>query len=149
MKNQEASYVASKLVNKLISIRGVLLQLYSDLESNFESKVFQEVCRLLGINKTRTTPRRPQSDGMVERANRTIQNMIASYISDKQDDWDEYIPLLMLAYRSSVHETPGVSPAAMVFGRDLNLPIDMAMGRPVREEKLSASDHLINWSKDC
>ena len=68
-----------------------------------------------GINKTRTTPRRPQSDGMVERANRTIQNLIASYISDKQDDWDEHIPLLMLAYRSSFHETTGVSPAAMVF----------------------------------
>ena len=133
LKTQEATHVAEKLVNRFISIFGVPLQLHSDRGTNFQSKVFQEVCSLLGIEKTRTTARRPQSDGMVERANRTIQNMIASYVSDKQDDWDEHIPLLMLAYRSSVHETLGVSPAMMMFGRDLTLPIDMAVGRPVRE----------------
>ena len=93
-KHTEAPYVPSKLVNKFISIHGVPLQLHTDCASNFESKVFQKVCRLLGINKT---PRRPQSDGMVERANRTIHYMFSSYISEKQDDWDENIPLLMLA----------------------------------------------------
>ena len=72
LKTQEAKYVASKLVKRFISILGVPLQLHTDLGSNFESKVFQEVCKLLGINKTRTTVRRPQSDGMVERANRSI-----------------------------------------------------------------------------
>ena len=78
---------------------------------------------------------------MVERANRTIQNMIASYISDKQDDWDEHIPLLMLAYGSSIHETLGVSPAMMTFGRDLTLPIDLALGRPERDERRCITDH--------
>ena len=97
------------------------LQLHKDLGSNFESKVFQEVCKLLGIDKTRTTVRRPQSDGMVERANRSIQNMISSYISDKQYDWYEYIPLYMLVYRSSIHETTGVSPVMMMLGRELTL----------------------------
>ena len=117
LKTQEAKYVASKLVNRFISILGVPLQLYTDLGSTFESKVVQEVCKLLGINKTRTTVRRPQSDGMVERANRSIQNMIASYISDSQDDWDEHIPLLKMAYRSSVHESTGISPALMMLDR--------------------------------
>lgn len=50
-------------------------------------------------------------------------------------------PLLLLAYRSSVHETLGVSPARMIFGRDLTLPIDLAMGRPVREEKHCVTDY--------
>ena len=63
---------------------------------------------------------------MVERANRSIQNMIASYISEKQDDWDEHLPLLMMAYRSSIHESTEVSPGMMMFGRVLTLPIDMA-----------------------
>ena len=111
------------------------------MATNFESKVFQEVCKLLGIDKTRTTPRRSQSDWMVERANRTIQSMIASYISDKQDDWDKHILLLMLACRSSVHETLGVSPAMMTFGRDLTLPINLVLGRPVKEQTICATDH--------
>lgn len=125
------THIAEKLVNRFVSIFGVHLQLHTDLATYFESKVFQEVCRLLGIDKTWTTVRQPQSDGMVERANQSIQNMIASYISDKQDDWDEHIFLLMIAYRSSVHETSGVSP-------DM---IDMALGSLVREERLSATDH--------
>ena len=83
----------------------------------------------------------PQSDGMVECANRNIQNMIASYVSDKQDHWDEHLPLLMLAYRSAVHETLGVSPAMMMLGRDLTLPIDLAVGRPVRDDRISVTDH--------
>ena len=141
LKTQEAKYVASKLVNRFISILGVPLQLHTDLGSNFESKVFQEVCKLLGINKTITTVRRPQSDGMVERANRSIQNMIASYISDSQDDWDEHIPLLMMAYRSSVHESTGISPAMMMLGRELTLPVDMTLGRPIRDERLCGTEH--------
>ena len=141
LKTQEAKYVATKLVNRFISIFGVPLQLHTDLGSNFESKVFQEVCKLMGINKTRTTVRRPQSDGMVERANRSIQNMISSYISDTQDDWDENRPLLMLAYRASIHETTGVSPAMMMFGRELTLPVDMTLGRPIREDRLCATEH--------
>ena len=141
LKTQEARCVTSKLVNKFISIFGVSLQLHTDLGRNLESEVFQEVCQLLGIDKTRTSIRRPQSDGMVERANRSIQNMIVSYISDKQNDWDEHIPLLMMAYRFSVHETTGISPAMMMFGRELTLPIDMTLGKPIREDRLFATEH--------
>ena len=47
----------------------------------------------------------------------------------------------MLAYRSSVHETLGASPAMMTFGRDLTLPIDLALGRPVKEQTICATDH--------
>ena len=78
---------------------------------------------------------------MVERANRPIQNMISSYISDSQDDWYEHIPLLMLAYRSSVHKTTGVSSAMMMFGRELTLPVDMTLGRSIRDERLCATGH--------
>ena len=82
LKSQEATHIAERLVNRFISIFGVPLQLHTNMATNFESKVLQEVCKILGIDKTRTTARRPQIDGMVEQANRTFQNMIASYISD-------------------------------------------------------------------
>ena len=65
LKSHDAKYVATKLVNRFISIYGVPLQLHTDFGSNFESKVFQEVCKLLDNDKTQTTVRRPQSDGMV------------------------------------------------------------------------------------
>ena len=58
LKTQEAKHFASKLVNRFISTFGVSLQLHTDLGSNFEFKVFQELCKLLGTDKTRTTVRR-------------------------------------------------------------------------------------------
>ena len=47
-----------------------------------ELDVFQEMCKILGKEKTRTTPYNPQSDGMVERANRTIENMLSTFVSE-------------------------------------------------------------------
>jgi transposase InsO family protein len=67
------------------------MEIHSDQGSNFESQVFKEMCKLLGLHKPRTTSLRPQSDGMVERFNATIENMLASFVSENQKDWDEYI----------------------------------------------------------
>ncbi|GFW24233.1 retrovirus-related Pol polyprotein from transposon 412 [Trichonephila clavipes] len=52
-----------------------------------------EVCELLGIDKTKTTPLHPQSDGMVERFNRTILNNLSLMVSKNQQDWDQKVPL--------------------------------------------------------
>ena len=142
LKNTTAEYVAKKLVNKFISIFGVPLELHSDQGTTFESNVFQETCKILGIHKTRTTAARPISDGMIERANRTIENMLAAYVSDNQLDWCTHLPLLMLAYRSSIHESTGVTPCAMMFGRQINLPIDLVMGRPVDNTRTQTVNYV-------
>lgn len=59
LKNQEATTVPKKLEERIVSIFGVPLSIHSDQGSNFESDVFREFCKLLGITKTRTTPLRP------------------------------------------------------------------------------------------
>jgi hypothetical protein len=106
------------------------MHIHSDQGKTFESEIFQEICKIFGIIKTRTTPYRPQSDGMIERANRTIENMLSLFVHENQKNWDELIPLLMLAYRSSVHETTGVSPHEMMFARPASLPVDIVLGKP-------------------
>ncbi|KAL5011228.1 hypothetical protein ScPMuIL_011687, partial [Solemya velum] len=67
--DQEAKTVAQVLTYKFFTRFGVPKQLHSDQGGNFESKLFKELCSLLGINKTRTTAYRPESDGMIERFN--------------------------------------------------------------------------------
>ncbi|CAG2223000.1 unnamed protein product [Mytilus edulis] len=113
-----------------VTIYGVPLSIHSDQGSNLESNVFEEMCIIWGIHKTRTTPFRPKSDGMVEKSNSTIETMLSAFVSKHQRDWDEYIYLLMLAYRSSEHESLGTSPCSMLFGREVNLQVDLILGRP-------------------
>ncbi|GFX15549.1 retrovirus-related Pol polyprotein from transposon 412 [Trichonephila clavipes] len=77
ISNQEVSTVAEVLVQHWISRFGVSLQLQSDQGRNFESAVCKRLCEILAINKTRTTASHPQSDGLVERFNRTILNSLS------------------------------------------------------------------------
>ena len=131
--NQEAETVATVLVEQFVCRFGVPRQLHTDRGTNFESDLFQQVCRLLDIDKTRTTSRRPQSDGMVERFNRTLECMLTMYVEKHQNCWDEYLPYVMLAYRSSVHESTGFSPSMLMLGRELQMPLHTVIPTPQLE----------------
>ncbi|XP_055865165.1 uncharacterized protein LOC129922553 [Biomphalaria glabrata] len=140
--NQEATTVAETIVENWISQFGVPMELHSDQGRNFESRVFQEMCRVFGIDKTRTTPLRPQSDGMVERFNLTLEQYLVTKVTDdRQDNWDTHIPMFLLSYRSSIHCTTTYSPAKMLFGRELRLPSDLLFGLP-RDTPATATEYV-------
>ena len=142
--NQEAATVATVIVEQFICRFGVPRQLHTDKGSNFESELFQQVCQLLDIDKTRTTSRRPQSDGMVERFNRTLECMLTMYVEKHQNRWDEYLPYVMLAYRSSVHESTGFSPNMLMLGRELQMPIHTVVPTPLssKQEAQGMDDYV-------
>ena len=109
---------------------GVPGELHSDQGNNFESRVFAEICKLLDIEKTRTTPMHPQSDGPVERFNRTLVEMLRGKIKEDQKYWDLQLPACMMAYRGAVHESTGVSPNLLMLGRELEVPLDAITEAP-------------------
>ena len=122
--NQEATTVARKLVDEF----SLPEQLHSDQGRNFESAIISEVCKLLGVQKSRTTPYHPQSDGLVERFNRTLLNMLATAVYDRPFEWEQHLPRLCHAYNTSVHPTTGSSPFYLMFGRQARMPVDVMLG---------------------
>ncbi|GFU12364.1 retrovirus-related Pol polyprotein from transposon 412 [Trichonephila clavipes] len=92
-------------------------------------------------DKTRTTALHPQSDGMVERFNRTILNNLSLLVSSNQQDWDKKLPFFLLDYRSSVHETTSYSPSQMLFGRYLHLPSELLFSGPL-DAPLSSEEYI-------
>ena len=138
--NQVAATVARVFVEEFVSRYGIPKEVHSDQGRNFESNLMAEVCKLLGIKKTRTCPLHPRGDGFVERFNRTLLSMMITLLDPdrNQKDWDEQIPYAMFAYRSSVQESTGESPAMMMLGRELTLPVDVLVERPVDEERPTA-----------
>jgi hypothetical protein len=128
--NHEASTVAEALVTNFFCRFGILRELHSDQGPNFEPCLLQEVLQCLGVSKTRTTPLHPQSDGMVERYIKTVEEHLRKVIASHQRDWDERLPFFFLAYRASTHDKTGLTPASLVFGRELRLPYDLLFGAP-------------------
>ena len=94
----------------------------------------------MGIKKTRTTAYHPQCDGLVERQNRTLQGIISSFVSEHRVDWDDWLDQAVFAYNTSVHESTGISPYEMVFGRSARMPIEVELGVPLRSPS-SQSDY--------
>ena len=132
LPNQTAQLCADAIVNGFITIFGVPRQIHSDQGRNFTSELFTEMSKLLGVTKTRTTPYRPQSDGMCERFNRSMLMMLRAVVNESRTDWDDWLPHVALAYNSSAHETTGLSPFKMMLGREANLPLDVMFGPPPR-----------------
>ena len=89
--HQEAVTVATKLVDEFFCRFSIPLQLHSDQGQQFESDVMKEVCQLPQISKTRMTPYHPQSDGLVERFNRTLISMLATSAQDNPTQWESHL----------------------------------------------------------
>ena len=62
---------------------------------------------------------------MVERFNRTPEDQLVIFEEHDEKDWDDHLTLLMTLYRSAVRESTKKTPAKLMFGRELNLPIDL------------------------
>jgi len=131
-QDQRASTVAELLVSRVFSRFGPPTIVHSDQGRNFESNLMYEICRLMGIHKSRTTAYHPQCDGQVERQNQTLQNILSSFVSQHRDDWDNWVALAVYAYNTSCHASTGLSPYEMVFGRDARTPIELDLGLPLK-----------------
>ena len=99
------------------------------------------------MQKTRTSPYRPQSDGLVERFNRTLQQMLASYVNENRNDWDDHLPYMCMAYRSTVHESTKFSPNRLMLGREVNLPLDIMIGAPPSSGVSPCYVQYVEWVK--
>ena len=127
--NQEATTVANTLVEE-VSCGFRLPGSCNDQERQFESVLVAEVCRLLGIQKSHTTAYHPQGDGLVERFNCTLLDMLATCTREHPTTWESHLRKVCFAYNASEHPTTGFSPAYLMFGRELTVPVDLMYGPP-------------------
>ncbi|KAH9123084.1 hypothetical protein AeMF1_005847 [Aphanomyces euteiches] len=114
------------LFDEVLCRFGIPDKLLSDRGSNFVSELATTVYTTLGIYKLASAPYHPQGQGLVERFNHTIVQMMKIYVNDHHTDWDTYLPRLLFASRTAHHETLGDSPYFCLFGRDPTLPLDLA-----------------------
>ena len=124
IQDQKAETIAKIFVEKIIFNYGAPKKLITDQGTNFMSELLKSICKIFDIMKLNTSPYHPQTDGLVERFNGTLLNMLASYTSSNQNDWDVHIPSCLFAYRTAVHPSTKETPFFLMYGRDTFLPID-------------------------
>ena len=116
--DQSAATIGTLLVEEIVSRHGVPAEVLSDRGRSFLSGLMAEVRKLLGIHQVNTTAYHPQTDGLVERFNRTLISMLVKTVERGGKDWDEHLPFVLFAYRASEQQSTCELPFFLLFGRD-------------------------------
>ena len=80
---------------------------------------------MLGVQSIRTSSYHPQTDGLVERFNGILKNMLRKFATEERGSWDQLLPFLLFAYREVPQESTGFSPFELLFGRRVRGPLDI------------------------
>ncbi|KAL1254106.1 hypothetical protein QQF64_016335 [Cirrhinus molitorella] len=122
LKSIKAKYVATCLM-QLFSRVGFPSEILTDQGTNFMSTLLKQVYKLLGIKSLRTTPFHPQTDGLTERFNQTLKQMLRKFVCDSGTDWDQWLPYLLFAYREVPQSSIGFSPFELLYGHEVRGPL--------------------------
>ncbi|GJP34010.1 hypothetical protein CLOM_g18492, partial [Closterium sp. NIES-68] len=123
-----AEDTARLFVSHIFRLHGLPRVLVSDRDPRFTSRFWQEVTRKLGTKLKMSSAFHPQTDGQTERTNRTLEQMLRSFISPMQDDWDELLPLVEFAVNNSVHDSTREKPFILNCGRHPTTPATHGIG---------------------
>uniref|UniRef100_A0A3Q0QW83 Integrase catalytic domain-containing protein n=1 Tax=Amphilophus citrinellus TaxID=61819 RepID=A0A3Q0QW83_AMPCI len=120
VREATAQVAADKFVTEIFARHGSSSYLISD----FVSDLFEHVLSTLGTKHRLTTAYHPQTNA-TERVNRTVKTAIGAYVDNKHTSWDKYLPQICFALRTAPHESTGLSPSMMLYGRELDTPLDL------------------------
>ena len=120
--------VAPLPVSEFAFRSGILSQIHSDQGFQFKAALFQQMCHLLSMRKTRTTALHSQFDGQTERHNQTVIDILAKLARENPCEWDEQLCNALAAYRSLVHSVTGENLNRLMLCREVATPVILSIG---------------------
>lgn len=117
-----AETVAKAIYEGWITRYGCPVRLTSDQGRQFESQLFTELLRYLGVKKLRTTSYHPQANGLVERWHRSLKAALMTRLDT--GSWVNELQTVMFGLRAAGRSENGVSAAEYTFGKPLRLPCE-------------------------
>lgn len=141
--NQSAKAVAHQLWNNFFNVFGFPERVHSDQGANFESSLIAEMLQVARVQKSHTTPYHPMGNGAVERFNRTLGSMIRALPPKAKHRWPQLLKSLTFSYNATVHETTGLAPFQLMFGRTPRLPVDLLFGSVLQDDNVVDYDTYV------
>ncbi|KZR97391.1 Uncharacterized protein APZ42_007770, partial [Daphnia magna] len=140
LPDQTAVTTCKALVDKVIDYHGPPRVIISDRGTNFTSELFNELCKALRIKHCTTTAYHPQTNGLTERFNKTIVEMLRKYISEGYEDWEDMLGQVAFTYRHSINSSTHETPYFRNHGRDAVMPIDRWL-QPTSSDPITPQDY--------
>ncbi|KAL0199496.1 hypothetical protein M9458_008036, partial [Cirrhinus mrigala] len=125
LRKATAKNIAQELF-LLASRVGIPTEILTDQGTPFMSRLMADLCRLLRVKQLRTTVYHPQTDGLVERFNQTLKQMLRRVVAEDKRDWDLMIPYVLFGIREVPQASTGVTPFKLLFGRQPRGLLDVA-----------------------
>ena len=140
VKDRTATTV-SKCLAELVWRHGVPAKIIHDRAAEFLLDVLQDTAAILGLKQLPTSGGHPQTDGLVERFNRTLKMMLVKLVEKMGKNWDKLLGAVLLAYRTSPHSSTGETPFFLMYGRDCRIPTGMDFYAPVMKHPTLESEY--------
>ncbi|KAL0149631.1 hypothetical protein M9458_055158 [Cirrhinus mrigala] len=125
LRKATAKNIAQELF-LLASRVGIPSEILNDQGTPFMSRLMADLCRLLRVKQLRTTVYHPQTDGLVERFNQTLKQMLRRVAAEDRRDWDLMIPYVLFGIREVPQASTGFTPFELLFGRQPRGLLDVA-----------------------
>ena len=138
-KTQTAQATAKILWENFISHYGFPEKFISDQGRNFESELIKDLCKIAKVDKIRTTPYHPMTNGQCERFNKTLLNMLGTLTEEEKSDWKSHLSAMTFAYNCTRNASTNYSPYYLMFGRHPRLAVDVAFGIHKQGNKIGFS----------
>ena len=141
-----AETVARTLDERVFAYFGLPERIHTDQGAQFESVLFQELCGLWGVQKSRTTAYHPQGNGVVERGNKELGDGLRALLLHRaEEDWDLLLPHLMRSIRATPHSTTHETANFLMFGRELKVP--GMLTQPNLEPKQTRTEYVAHMQE--
>ena len=108
--------LARLFVDQLYRLYGLPSNIVSDRDRKFNSHFWRAVFHRLGTQLNLSTADHPETDGQTERVNQVLEDMLRAYVSKKQTNWEDYLPIVEFAYNSAKHASTKFSPFMLMYG---------------------------------
>ncbi|CAF4396540.1 unnamed protein product [Rotaria sp. Silwood2] len=141
LQSIKANTIAQLFLDEVICRFGFPIRVISDNGVQFLSKIFIQLCNILGIHHQRTPLYHPQSN-LSERINRTLKPILASFAHNDSKSWDIKLPQIAFALRTAPSESTDNSPAFLMFGRHPRQPLDFLLPTPDVSDTLPSMNEL-------
>ena len=114
----ETAETAANIGKNFILIYWVPEKVFTDQGTNFQSELMDILYKTYRINRLKTTADGPQCDGMIERGNRSLAEIIAIFVSREPTKGSNFLPLVTFAYNTTEHVRTGYSPFYIMSWRE-------------------------------